>query len=174
MASLLSLDVLLAIVHQVRFLFVGTCQQMAPFSSLLHHDLIQCLTGLFGMISSLNCFSKHKRVINSLQITMHDDTYLSEGNSAVLIPVHFINDLGRLHLADVEAARLNQALELIASDTATIVHVKGVKSIVDVEIGHALETLTHSFGRDLTAEVLAPDSAELKLGIGQEAIITAV
>ena len=170
MASLLSLDVLLAIVHQVRFLFVGTCQQIAPFSSLLHHDLIQCLTGLFGMISSLNCFSKHKRVSNSLYF----DTYLSEGDSAVLIPVHFINDLGRLHLADVEAARLNQALELIASDTATIVHVKGVESIVDVEIGHALETLTHSFGRDLTAEMLAPDSTELKLGIGQEAIITAV
>jgi len=51
-------------------------------------------------------------------LLLDDGTYLSERNVSVLVLVHFIHNLGGLLLADVEAARLDQALEFFASDGA--------------------------------------------------------
>jgi len=99
---------------------------------------------------------------------------LSEGDSAVLVLVHFLDDLGGLLLTDVEATRLDQALELFASDPAVVVHVEGVECLVDVEVGLALEALSDGLSGDLTAEVLAEDGAELELGVGEEAVVAAV
>jgi hypothetical protein len=52
------------------------------------------------------------------------ETYLSKRNSSVLVFVHFLDDLGGLLFADVEAARLDQALELFARDGTIVVLVE--------------------------------------------------
>lgn len=101
-------------------------------------------------------------------------TYLSEGDSAVLVLVHFLNNLGGFLVADVETARLNEAAELLTSDSAIIVHVERVECLIHIEVGLTLEALADRLSSDLTAEVLSPDGAELQLGVGEEAVITAV
>ena len=101
-------------------------------------------------------------------------TYLSERDSTVLVLVHFLDDLRRFLIADVEAARLNEAPKFFAGDCSRVVHVEGVESLIDVKVGLTLEVLADGFGRDLGAEVLAPDGLELKAGVGHEAVIAAV
>ena len=101
-------------------------------------------------------------------------TYLSEGDSAVFVLVHFLDDLGGLLLTDVEATRLDQALELFASDPAVVVHVEGVECLIDVEVGHALEALALALSCNLSLEVGPPDGAELELSVWHEAVITSV
>ena len=58
----------------------------------------------------------HHCACSLLRYLLDDDTYLSERNVSVLVFVHFIHNLGGLLLADIEAARLDQALEFFASD----------------------------------------------------------
>mmetsp|Transcript_15028 Transcript_15028/g.18995 ORF Transcript_15028/g.18995 Transcript_15028/m.18995 type:complete len:542 (-) Transcript_15028:51-1676(-) len=99
---------------------------------------------------------------------------LSEGNSAVLVLVHFLDDLGGLLVAHVEAARLDQAAELFARDGTAVVHVEGVEGIVNIEVGLALESLADGLGGDLTTEVLSPHGAELQLSVWHEAVVAAV
>lgn len=99
---------------------------------------------------------------------------LSERNSAVLVLIHFLDDLGCLLLADVEAAGLNQSLEFLAGEGSIGVHVQGVVCLVDVEVGHAGESLTDGLSGDLGSEVGSPDGAELKLGVWHVAVIASV
>ena len=101
-------------------------------------------------------------------------TYLSKGNSAVFIFVHFLNNLCCLLLADVEAAGLNKALEFLARDASISVHVERVEGLVHVEVGHALEALANGLCSDFTSEVGSEDGAELELGVGHEAVIASV
>ena len=85
----------------------------------------------------------------------------SEGDPAVLILIHFLNDLGGLLVADVEATRLDQASKLIAGNGPVIVHVERVKSLIDVEVGHTLEALALALRGDLGLEMGSPDGTEL-------------
>ena len=58
----------------------------------------------------------HHFACSLLRNLLDDGTYLIKRNMFVLVLVHFIHNLGGLLLADIEAARLDQALEFFASD----------------------------------------------------------
>ena len=97
-----------------------------------------------------------------------------ESDTAVLVLIHLLNDLGRFLFTDIEAARLNQALELLTSDGSVTVHVERVEGVIDVEVWLALEALPDRLSGGLAAEVLAEDRTELVAGIGKEHVIGAV
>ena len=99
---------------------------------------------------------------------------LSERDSTVFILIHFLNNLCSFLIADIEATRLDQASELLAGDGTIIVHVERVECLIDVEVGHALEALALALSGDLSLEMGPPNSPELELSVGHEAIITSV
>ena len=99
---------------------------------------------------------------------------LSEGDSAVFILIHFLNNLCSFLIANVEATGLDQASELFARDGTIIIHVERVECLIDVEVGHALEALALALSGDLSLEVGPPDGAELELSVWHEAVITSV
>lgn len=99
---------------------------------------------------------------------------LSEGDSSVLVSIHFLDDLGGLLLGDVETAGLNETLELVTGDGSAIVLVEGVESLVDVEVGLSLETLAGGLSLSLRSEVGSPDGLEVGGGASAEAVVTSV
>ena len=101
-------------------------------------------------------------------------TYLCERDSAVLVLVHFLYDLGGLLLADVEAARHDQTLELLTRDAPAVVLVQTVECFKHVEVGHSLEALAGRLSGDLATEMGAPEGPEFKLGVREEAVVAAV
>ena len=98
----------------------------------------------------------------------------SEGDSAVFILIHFLNNLCSFLIANVEATGLDQASELLARDGSIIIHVERVECLIDVEVGHALEALALALSSDLSLEVGPPDGAELELSVWHEAVISSV
>ena len=99
---------------------------------------------------------------------------LSEGDSAVFILIHFLNNLCSFLITNVEATGLDQASELLARDGSIIIHVERVECLIDVEVGHALEALALALSCNLSLEVCPPDGAELELSVWHEAVITSV
>ena len=97
-----------------------------------------------------------------------------ERNSAILVFVHFLNNLGRFFLRDVETARLNKSLEFFSVDAAIIVHIERVEGVVHVEVWHALEALADALSSGLRSEVSSPDGLEIGGSGGHEAVIASV
>jgi hypothetical protein len=100
--------------------------------------------------------------------------YLRVGHAAHLVLVELVESGGSLLLAHVEAAGLDDTLDLAGVHTAVVVKVKTVESLVHVEAGLALETLAYCLSSNLYLEVDAPHVSELDLGVGVEAVVAAV
>ena len=49
---------------------------------------------------------------------LRQNTYLCEGNSAILVLIHLLNDFIHLLLRDVEASALDDSLKFISGDTS--------------------------------------------------------
>jgi hypothetical protein len=102
------------------------------------------------------------------------NAYLRVGHAAHLVLVELVEGGGSLPLANVEAAALNDALDLAGVHAAIVVKVQAVEGLVHVEAGLALETLANGLGGNLNLEVNAPHVSELNLSVAVEAVVTAV
>ena len=113
-------------------------------------------------------------IITKSAIAIRLLTYLSKGNSSVFVLVHLFNDLLDLLLRDVEATRLDHSSEFFTRDGTTVVQIHRVEGLVDVEVWHALESLSNGLSLNLTLEVASPKGSERDLSVWQEAVITSV
>lgn len=129
-----------------------------------------------GTVVAFHVHYKQSKVCSASHRALWHNLFseLSEGNSSILVFVHFLDNFGCFLLTDIEATRLDKALELLARNTAAIILVKRVESLIDIEIGHALEFLTSALGGNLTSEVGSPDSAELELSVRLVAVIASI
>ena len=99
---------------------------------------------------------------------------LVEHNLARLSLVKLGEHLLSLALSHVEAARLNDPLDLTAVNLAVRVQIKRVKGLHNVKVRMSGKSLANTLGSGLNFEMSAPHVAVLNLGIGEEAIITLV
>ena len=105
---------------------------------------------------------------------MEQNTYLSKGDSAILVLVHLLNDLIDFLLGDVETSALNDSLKFISGDAAIAVEVEGVECVVDVEVWVGAELLADSLRLVFSSKVGSPACSELVSRSWSEAVITSV
>lgn len=101
-----------------------------------------------------------------LELMEHDLAHLS----LVKLSEHLLG----FALGHVEAARLNDPLDLAAVNFAVRVQIKRVKGLHNVKVRMSGKSLAHTLGGGLNLEMGAPHVAVLHLGIGEEAIIALV
>jgi hypothetical protein len=69
-------------------------------------------------------------------------TYLSIGDSTVSVFVDLFNKLMHLFVADVETSGLDQSSEFFSADSAIIIKVAADESLVKVEAGSLIKSLS--------------------------------
>ena len=109
-----------------------------------------------------------------MAVSLEHNTYLSKGDSAILVLVHLLNDLIDFLLGDVETSALNDSLKFISGDATISVEVEGVECVVGVEVWVGAELLTDSLRLVLSSKVGSPACSELVSSSWSEAVITSV
>ena len=97
---------------------------------------------------------------------------LSEGNTAILVSVHLVDDLVDFLVRHPVPTGLDHSLELDGVNGSIVVQVKGVEGLVAVESWPGVESLSQALGGGLNSEVCPPHVLELESGVWEEAVIS--
>ena len=97
-----------------------------------------------------------------------------EGDSSILVLVHFLYQFIDFFLGHIEASALDHPLELLSADLSGTVEIEGIEGVVHVEAGHTAEPLAHGLGLVFGSQMGPPDASEFFSGQVSEAVVTSV
>ena len=85
---------------------------------------------------------------------------------SVSVFVEFLDDLVYFFLSNEVASGLNHSLELIGAESATVVEVQGVESLIGIEPWPGCKALSQGFSGTLASHVSSPHLGKLSGCVG--------